>query len=220
MMKARSNRLAESADPKQTTRMTVNGEDVERDVSVRMLLSDFLRHELGLTGTHVGCEHGVCGACTVMIDGRAGRSCLTFAVQADGEVVGSLRQALPPEGPVGGHRRDQELARAGGLAQLDAQRLRGDPAVEEQRAGDGHGGLEHDALFLGPAFEDEGRRDEPLLQRQQPQAPRAGIAAQDEAPRGRGRVRDRSDGAPSGERRSFLFYRSVGVLRVPLRTLR
>jgi aerobic-type carbon monoxide dehydrogenase small subunit (CoxS/CutS family) len=53
----------------------------------RLLLSDFLRHELGLTGTHVGCEHGVCGACTVLLDGRSVRSCLTFAVQADGAEV-------------------------------------------------------------------------------------------------------------------------------------
>ncbi|MBT6440955.1 MAG: 2Fe-2S iron-sulfur cluster binding domain-containing protein, partial [Alphaproteobacteria bacterium] len=52
-----------------------------------MLLADFLRHELGLTGTHVGCEHGVCGCCTVMLDGRAARSCLTFAVQADGAEI-------------------------------------------------------------------------------------------------------------------------------------
>ena len=63
---------------------TVNGTRHERAVEPRMLLSDFIRHELGLTGTHVGCEHGVCGACTVQLDGRAVRSCLTLAVQADG----------------------------------------------------------------------------------------------------------------------------------------
>ncbi len=88
----------ESADPRQTTRMTVNGETVEREVSVRMLLSDFLRHELGLTGTHVGCEHGVCGACTVMIDGRAGRSCLTFAVQADGADIRTIESVAGEDG--------------------------------------------------------------------------------------------------------------------------
>ena len=61
---------------------TINGEDYTSDVEARMLLSDFIRHELGLTGTHVGCEHGVCGACTVILNGRSVRSCLMFAVQA------------------------------------------------------------------------------------------------------------------------------------------
>ena len=62
----------------------VNGSRFESEVEPRLLLSDFLRHELQLTGTHVGCEHGVCGACTVLLDGVAVRSCLMFAVQADG----------------------------------------------------------------------------------------------------------------------------------------
>jgi carbon-monoxide dehydrogenase small subunit len=70
-----------------TLRLTVNGAAAERAVEPRLLLSDFLRHELGLTGTHVGCEHGVCGACTVLLDGEAMRSCLMFAVQADGHEV-------------------------------------------------------------------------------------------------------------------------------------
>lgn len=65
-------------------RVTVNGASYSRSVEPRMLLSDFLRHELGLTGTHVGCEHGVCGACTILLDGRSARSCLTLAVQVDG----------------------------------------------------------------------------------------------------------------------------------------
>ena len=73
-----------SADPQVTVTMRVNGEAVTRQVSPRLLLSDFLRHELGLTGTHVGCEHGVCGACTILVDGAAMRSCLMFAVQAEG----------------------------------------------------------------------------------------------------------------------------------------
>lgn len=64
--------------------LVVNGLTYSREVEPRMLLSDFLRHELGLTGTHVGCEHGVCGACTVLLDGRSARSCLTLAVQAQG----------------------------------------------------------------------------------------------------------------------------------------
>lgn len=62
----------------------VNSRRYEREVDARLLLSDFLRHELGLTGTHVGCEHGVCGACTVLLEGEAVRSCLLFAVQCDG----------------------------------------------------------------------------------------------------------------------------------------
>ena len=70
-----------------TLRLTVNGAAAERAVEPRLLLCDFLRHELGLTGTHVGCEHGVCGACTVLLDGEAVRSCLMFAVQADGHEV-------------------------------------------------------------------------------------------------------------------------------------
>lgn len=67
--------------------LTVNGRYVERSVEARLLLSDLLRHDLEHTGTHVGCEHGVCGACTVLVDGEAVRSCLMFAVQADGATV-------------------------------------------------------------------------------------------------------------------------------------
>jgi carbon-monoxide dehydrogenase small subunit len=70
--------------------LTVNGARYERTVEPRLLLSDFLRHEVGLTGTHVGCEHGVCGACTVLLDGDAVRSCLLFAVQADGREVATV----------------------------------------------------------------------------------------------------------------------------------
>jgi aerobic-type carbon monoxide dehydrogenase small subunit (CoxS/CutS family) len=69
-------------------KVEINGQMYERDVEPRLLLSDFVRHEAGLTGTHVGCEHGVCGACTVQIDGEPVRSCLMFAVQAQG---GSVR---------------------------------------------------------------------------------------------------------------------------------
>jgi carbon-monoxide dehydrogenase small subunit len=68
-------------------RLTVNGTVHEREVEPRLLLSDFLRHELALTGTHVGCEHGVCGACTVLVDGATARSCLAFAAQLDGASV-------------------------------------------------------------------------------------------------------------------------------------
>ena len=67
--------------------MTVNEKVYTRQVEPRLLLSDFLRHELGLTGTHVGCEHGVCGACTILFDGESSRSCLMFAVQANGHSI-------------------------------------------------------------------------------------------------------------------------------------
>jgi carbon-monoxide dehydrogenase small subunit len=67
--------------------LTVNGTRYQRAVEPRMLLSDFLRHELCLTGTHVGCEHGVCGTCTIVLDGQSVRSCLIFAVQADGHEI-------------------------------------------------------------------------------------------------------------------------------------
>ncbi|MGQ0538983.1 MAG: (2Fe-2S)-binding protein [Gemmatimonadaceae bacterium] len=67
--------------------LEVNGKRYEREVEPRLLLSDFLRHDLALTGTHVGCEHGVCGACTVLLDGEAVRSCLMLAVQADGHAL-------------------------------------------------------------------------------------------------------------------------------------
>jgi carbon-monoxide dehydrogenase small subunit len=68
-------------------RLTVNGVEYDRSVEPRRLLSDFLRHDLGLTGTHVGCEHGVCGACTILVDGEPVRSCLMFAVQAHGAAI-------------------------------------------------------------------------------------------------------------------------------------
>jgi aerobic-type carbon monoxide dehydrogenase small subunit (CoxS/CutS family) len=70
-----------------TVECSVNGARWREWVEPRLLLSDFLRHRLGLTGTHVGCEHGVCGACTVRVGGRPTRSCLMFAVQADGEEI-------------------------------------------------------------------------------------------------------------------------------------
>ena len=73
-----------------TIRLNVNGTDYERTVEVRTSLADFLRHGLELTGTHLGCEHGVCGACTIVLDGAAVRSCLTLAVQADGATVTTI----------------------------------------------------------------------------------------------------------------------------------
>jgi carbon-monoxide dehydrogenase small subunit len=74
---------------------TINGVGVEREVEARLTLADFLRHELRLTGTHLGCEHGVCGACTVIVDQRAVRSCLLFAVQIDGKNVSTVEGLAP-----------------------------------------------------------------------------------------------------------------------------
>jgi len=77
--------------------VTVNGTVYQREVEARMLLSDFLRHELGLLGTHVGCEHGICGACTINFDGQAVRSCLMFAVQANGHEIKTVESLGTPD---------------------------------------------------------------------------------------------------------------------------
>jgi carbon-monoxide dehydrogenase small subunit len=79
-------------------RLCVNGRPVERTVAVRRSLADLLREDLGLTGTHVGCEHGVCGACTVLVDGRTARSCLLLAVQLDGAEVTTVEGLTPADG--------------------------------------------------------------------------------------------------------------------------
>jgi aerobic carbon-monoxide dehydrogenase small subunit len=76
--------------------VTVNGQKYSREVEARMLLSDFLRHELGLMGTHVGCEHGICGACTIIFDGDPVRSCLMFAVQANGHDIRTVESLGTP----------------------------------------------------------------------------------------------------------------------------
>ena len=70
--------------------ITVNGREYRLEVEPRLTLADFLRHELDLTGTHVGCEHGVCGACTVLVNGRSARSCLLFAVQVEGSEIATV----------------------------------------------------------------------------------------------------------------------------------
>jgi carbon-monoxide dehydrogenase small subunit len=77
--------------------VTVNGVAYEREVETRMTLADFLRHELGLTGTHIGCEHGVCGACTVLVRGLSARACLMLAVQCDGEEIATV-ESLATDG--------------------------------------------------------------------------------------------------------------------------
>jgi carbon-monoxide dehydrogenase small subunit len=78
--------------------VTVNGVAYEREVEPRLTLADFLRHELELTGTHLGCEHGVCGACTVLVDGRSARGCLMLAVQANGRSVETVEGLAAPDG--------------------------------------------------------------------------------------------------------------------------
>ncbi|MEV8226834.1 (2Fe-2S)-binding protein [Streptomyces sp. NPDC079167] len=80
--------------------LTVNGEQITAEVESRLLLSDFLRDRLGLTGTHVGCEHGVCGACTVLVDDEPARTCLTLAVQCDGVAVRTVEGLAPGDAPL------------------------------------------------------------------------------------------------------------------------
>jgi 2-furoyl-CoA dehydrogenase 2Fe-2S iron sulfur subunit len=87
-----------SADARHVVRFTLNGRPVQGEAEPRMLLTDFLRHVLGMTGTHVGCEHGVCGACTVEIDGTPGRACLMLAVQAEGATLRTAEGLAPAPG--------------------------------------------------------------------------------------------------------------------------
>ncbi len=80
---------------RRTISVTINGETYEREVETRLTLADFIRHEVLLTGTHVGCEHGVCGACTILLDGRTARSCLMLAVQANGHEITTVEGIAP-----------------------------------------------------------------------------------------------------------------------------
>jgi len=83
---------------KHSIALTINGQRYSGDVEARLTLADFLRHHCDLTGTHVGCEHGVCGACTVHVDGRAARSCTMYAVQADGSEIKTVEGLASDEG--------------------------------------------------------------------------------------------------------------------------
>jgi 2-furoyl-CoA dehydrogenase 2Fe-2S iron sulfur subunit len=87
-----------SAGQTHRVRFTLNGQPVDAEAEPRTLLTDFLRHVLGATGTHVGCEHGVCGACTIEIDGRPARACLTLAVQVDGATLRTVEALAPSAG--------------------------------------------------------------------------------------------------------------------------
>ncbi len=80
---------------RRTISVTINGETFERAVETRLTLADFIRHECLLTGTHVGCEHGVCGACTILLNGRTARSCLMLAVQANGQKITTIEGIAP-----------------------------------------------------------------------------------------------------------------------------
>jgi aerobic-type carbon monoxide dehydrogenase small subunit (CoxS/CutS family) len=93
--------------------LTVNGRQVDRDTPVRLHLGDFLRGVLGLTGTHLGCEHGACGACTVLVDGEAVRSCLMLAVQANGREVTTIEGLAEADGTL--HPLQQAFAEKHGL---------------------------------------------------------------------------------------------------------
>jgi aerobic carbon-monoxide dehydrogenase small subunit len=82
-------------ETKRTVTLTVNGKRYQAEAEVRLTLADFIRHTLGLTGTHLGCEHGVCGACTILLDGQSARSCLMLAVQADGHEILTVEGIAP-----------------------------------------------------------------------------------------------------------------------------
>jgi carbon-monoxide dehydrogenase small subunit len=118
--------------------VTVNGEERSALVEPRRTLADFLRDDLGLTGTHVGCEHGVCGACTVLVDGATARSCLTLAVQADGAEVETIEGLASDEQlhPLQEAFRDSHSFQCGfctpGFAMSALALLRDDPAPSEQ----------------------------------------------------------------------------------------
>jgi 2-furoyl-CoA dehydrogenase 2Fe-2S iron sulfur subunit len=90
-----------SAEQHHRVRFTLNGEAIDPVCEPRMLLTDFIRHEIGTTGTHVGCEHGVCGACTVAIDGRPARACLTLALQVEGCEVRTVENLADKQGRLG-----------------------------------------------------------------------------------------------------------------------
>jgi len=131
-----------SADHRHVVCFTLNGQPVSAEAEPRMLLTDFLRHTIGLTGTHVGCEHGVCGACTIQIDGNPARACLTLAVQVEGASLRTVEALAPEAGRLSvlqaAFRRHHALqcgfCTAGILMSLDAYlREHSDPVESELR---------------------------------------------------------------------------------------
>ncbi len=127
--------------------VTVNGVSHDAIVEPRIGLADFLRGELGLTGTHVGCEHGVCGACTVLVDGQAVRSCLVLAVQVDGAEVTTVEGLAGPEGqlhPIQQAFTDEHALQCGfctpGFLMAIHEMLEDDPSPSEEEMRDVLGG--------------------------------------------------------------------------------
>jgi 2-furoyl-CoA dehydrogenase 2Fe-2S iron sulfur subunit len=128
-----------SADQRHAVRFTLNGKPCGGHAEPRMLLTDFLRHQIGATGTHVGCEHGVCGACTVDIDGAPARACLTLAVQVEGCAVRTVEGIAPAPDRLGilqgafkrHHALQCGFCTAGILMSLDSF-LRENPKASEQ----------------------------------------------------------------------------------------
>jgi len=132
-----------SSGQRHVVRFTLNGKPCSGEAEPRMLLTDFLRYQLGATGTHVGCEHGVCGACTVEIDGNLARACLTLAVQADGCAVRTVEGLAPAPARLGilhaafkrNHALQCGFCTAGILMSLD-NFLRENPKPSEQEIRD------------------------------------------------------------------------------------
>ena len=127
------------ADQRHAVRFSLNGKPCDGQAEPRMLLTDFLRHHIGITGTHVGCEHGVCGACTVDIDGKPARACLTLAIQVDGCQVRTVEGLAPTADRLGvlqaafkrNHALQCGFCSAGILMSLDGL-LRKQPKPDEQ----------------------------------------------------------------------------------------
>ncbi|SHN72900.1 (2Fe-2S)-binding protein [Bradyrhizobium erythrophlei] len=131
------------ASRRHAVQFTLNGKPCSGEAEPRMLLTDFLRHQVGATGTHVGCEHGVCGACTVEIDGKLARACLALAVQTDGCAVRTVEGLAPAPGRLGilqaafkrNHALQCGFCTAGILMSLD-HFLRENPAPSEEAVRD------------------------------------------------------------------------------------
>jgi carbon-monoxide dehydrogenase small subunit len=132
-------RFAQSCAARRAIRLVVNGAAVEREVPVRKLLADFIREDLGLTATHLGCEHGVCGACTVLLDGESVRSCLMLAVQAEGCALTTL-EGVARRGELGPLQEEFREAHAlqcgfctSGFIMTAAELLEREPELDEER---------------------------------------------------------------------------------------
>ncbi len=131
------------ANQRHDVRFTLNGKPRAGEAEPRLLLTDFLRHKIGVTGTHVGCEHGVCGACTIDIDGQPARACLTLAVQIDGCEIRTVEGLAPVEGRLGvlqaafkrNHALQCGFCTAGILMSLDTF-LREHPEPDEEKIRD------------------------------------------------------------------------------------